>query len=188
MLIYSDLDNTLIDPVVDENGDLVKIFPRPGVQSFLTKLGRDGQPWLLTAASLDHARRALEILKPGSKVFKGIISMEDMVPIQAQVDIIMSKPDLPMAEALNLWSQIKPIAPPGPVFDNLGIGSWAYFLKAAAVGISPKEWIQVEHYGDGHKDHNGLKKAYQDFRHRYPTLLFLGEEKMSPHGRMASLR
>jgi hypothetical protein len=177
MIVYSDLDNTLIDPVTDVFGNIVKIVPRPGVQGFLTKLGRDAQPWLLTAASREHAERALKILQPGSKVFKGIISIEDMSAILEQMDVIRSETGLTNEQKIELWREIKAIAPPGPIFDNMAVGSWAYLLKAAAVGIGPKDWIEVEHYGDGIPDMGGLRKAYQDFRHRYPNLLYLGGVK-----------
>jgi hypothetical protein len=171
MRIWTDLDNTLVNPVTDEAGYVTAILPRPGVQEFLTKLGNDGQLWMLTSATREHAERAMSILHPASKVFRGIVSREDMEPVEEQLSVVLYEPGLSPDERLSLWSDIRPIAPPGPVFDNFPVDSSVFYLKAAAVGIGPDEWIHVEHFGDGRMDRGGLKKAYLDFRKRYPNLI-----------------
>lgn len=180
MLLYTDLDNTLINPVVDRHGNVVKIIPRPGAQEFLTKLSRDGDLLMLTAASREHAKRGLEILKPASRLFKGVISIEDMAPVEEQLDVVFNEPGLTDEQRLRLLRDIRPIAPPGAMFDNYPVGSSIYYLKAGSIGIGPEQWVEVEHFGDGKDDHGGLKKAYADFRRRFPMLLLRLEGKRTP--------
>jgi hypothetical protein len=171
MLIYTDLDNTLVNPVTDPEGNVTAILPRPGVQEFIDKLARDGQLWMLTAAVREHAERAMSILWPASKKFKGVLSREDMAPVEEQLGVVLEEPGLTDEERRNLYREIRPIAPPGAMFDNYPVGSSIYLLKAASIGIKPDQWIEVEHFGDGKMDRGGLKKAYTEFRRRFPFLL-----------------
>lgn len=177
MRIYLDLDHTLVNPVTDKRGNVTAIIRRPGVTEFLEKLSRDGDLWLLTAAERGHAERALSVLWPASKHFRGIITIEDMALIEEQNMVIFQEPGLSNAQRMDLWDEIKPIAPPGVMFDDFPAGSSMYLLKAAAIGIGPDRWIQVEHFSSQHKDKGGLKKAYADFRKRFPHLLYMDGER-----------
>ena len=173
MRIYIDLDNTLVNPVTDITGNVLAILPRPGAEEFLSKLSRDGDIWLLTAASRGHVDRALDVLVPQSRKFRGVISREDMAPIEEQLDVILNDQNLNVDEQVALWNQIRPLYPPGVMFDDYPVGSWMFLLKAASIGIPPEKWIQVEHFGNGKTDNGGLKKAYAEVRKRFPTLLYM---------------
>jgi len=173
MRIYIDLDNTLVNPVTDILGSVLAILPRPGAEEFLSKLSRDGDIWLLTAATRGHANNALDVLAPVSRKFRGIISIEDMEPVKEQLDVILNDQALTVDDQVHLWNQIRPLFPPGVMFDDYPVGSWMYLLKAASLGIPPDKWIQVEHFGNGKADNGGLKKAYAEFRKRFPNLLYM---------------
>ncbi len=166
MLLYVDLDNTLINPVIDKSGNVVDIIPRPHVDWFLKKLAKNGSPWLLTAASRLHAERALKVIGSMSGVFKGLISIEDMSEIEDQLDAIRLNSGLSRDEKWAEWNKIRPIAPPGIMFDDYPVGSGIFMLKAAAIGIGADDWVKVDHYGDGEEDRDGLKKAYAEFKRR----------------------
>lgn len=173
MRLYLDLDNTLVNPITDLKGNVTGIIPRPGAEEFITKLSRDGDLYLLTAAQRKHADKALSLLWPASRLFKGIYSIEDMGPVVEQLEVIAEDPDLTPDEQIRLWSDIKPLFPPGVMFDDYAVGSWMYLLKAASIGIGPDRWIEVEHFGNGAPDQDGLRKAYKDFRKRFPNLIYM---------------
>lgn len=172
--IYLDLDNTLINPVQDLKGNVTRIVPRPHVDWFLNKMSKEGELWLLTAAERRHAKRGMEALRPGSHHFRGVISIENMKPIEEQLEIISETPGLSMDNAFELWKTIPPISTPGIMFDDFEVGSSMYYLKAAAIGIGPEQWVQVEHFSSKQPDRNGLKKAYDIFKARFPSRSVLG--------------
>lgn len=176
MRLYSDLDNTLIWNVTDQEGNVTAMLPRPGVGSFLEKLSRDGELWMLTAADPSHAERAMSVLHPYSKLFKGVLTRRDMEPVWEQLDIIFNDPLLDLETRWHLWGEVKPIAPRGVMFDDYPVGSGMFALKAASIGIGPDEWIEVEHFGEDKPDRGGLRKAYAEFRRRFPTMMMSGRK------------
>jgi hypothetical protein len=169
MRIYLDLDETLIANVVDSTGNVVQIIPRPGVGWFLRTMAQHGSLWLLTAAHSSHAKRALRKLGPEAKLFKGILTREDMEPIEEQIAVVLKTPGLTDEQRLDLWEEIKPIARPGIMFDDFPVGSSMWAMKSKAIGTSPDEekWIQVESYFPGKADRQGLKRAYAEFVSRF---------------------
>lgn len=176
MRIYVDLDHTLVNPVVDEEFpyEVVDIIPRPGAYEFLTRLRKHGEPWLLTASERRHAARALEVLGPAAERFAGVLSREDLWPVEAQIHVVESAV-VEDHERAALWKLIEPVAPPGPVFDDFPVGSPMYLLKSYAVGIGPERWIQVEPFVEGFPDRGGLAKAYNEFIRRfYPSAPRMG--------------
>lgn len=169
MRIYSDLDNTLIYPITDRDGYVTAILPRPGVGEFLKKLSSEGELWMLTAAQKGHAERALSVLWPHSKAFKGVITIENMEPIFEQVNVIFREPGLSDEQRWDLWSEIPPLFPSGVVFDDYPADSGMFALKAGAVGIDRDRWVKVDFFGENHPDNGGLRKAYSDFKKRFPA-------------------
>jgi NLI interacting factor-like phosphatase len=167
MRIYLDLDETLIGNVVDPAGNVLEIYPRPGARWFIRTMANHGDVWMLTAAAQEHAKRALRKLSPESRLFRGVISREDLEPIEKQIDIVLGTPGLSEEDRLELWEQIKPIAPPGVIFDDFPVGSKMYAMKSKAVGIDDSRWIQVDPYVPGIPDHQGLKRAYSEFLQRF---------------------
>ena len=168
MRLYVDLDETLIANVVRGN-DVVDILPRPGVGWFLRTLAQHGDLWLLTAAHSSHAERALKKIGIGAKRFKGILTREDLEPVQEQIAVVLETPGLTDDQRLALWNDIKPIANPGIMFDDFPVGSPMWAMKSKAIGISEQEdkWIQVEPYYPGKLDRQGLKNAYSEFVARF---------------------
>ncbi|MBF0122344.1 MAG: CpaF family protein, partial [Candidatus Omnitrophica bacterium] len=81
-----------------------------------------------------------------------IITIEDMALIEEQDRVVFQEPGLSDAQRMELWNEIKPISPPGVMFDDYPVGSSMYLLKAAAIGIGPDRWIQVEHFSREYKD------------------------------------
>ena len=176
MRLYVDLDGTLIRNVVAPNGNVVEMIPRPGVESFLQKLSKDGDLWMLTAADPSHAERAMKVLYPSSKLFKGVLTRRDMEPVREQLEVIFDEPLLNEETRWHLWGEVKPIAPPGIMFDDYPVGSGMFALKAASIGIGPDEWVEVEQFDENKPDRRGLKKAYMEFRNRFPNLMMSGRK------------
>lgn len=174
MRIYTDLDETLIANVLDGDGNSVDIIPRPGVSWFLRTLSQHGSLWLITYATMPHVRQAFKKLGADSKLFRGIISRETMVPVEEQIKVVLETPGLSEDEQFALWNQIKPIAKPGVVFDDFPIMSSLGALKSKSVGITDDKWIQVAPYLPGTPDRQGLKRAFSEFVARFgnqgPTL------------------
>ena len=166
MRIYCDLDNVLIHPVVDPKGNVVKIHPRPEADWFLSNLAQHGEVVLLTASSGDHPVRALRKLGKAASHLSGVITREDLVPIEEQIKVVQEA-DVDAATRRELWSQIQPIAPPGVIFDDYPVGSGMFVLKATAVGIGPEGWIQVDAYDPRKTDRGGLRRAYREFLRRF---------------------
>lgn len=169
--IYVDLDNVLVRSVM--GGPFmhygVQIVPRPDAEWFLRKLAGHGEPWLLTASSGDHPRRALRALGPSAlRHFSGLITREDLAIVEAQIQVVLTA-RVDESERRGLWSLIDPIAPPGFVFDDFPVGSDVFALKATAVGIGPERWIQVESFDTENPDRGGLRKAYAEFCSRLGT-------------------
>lgn len=173
MRIYLDLDETLIGNLVDPDGNVREIFPRPGAAWFIRTMSHHGDVWLLTAAAKEHAKRALRKLGPEAKRFKGIITREDLEPIEEQLDVVLKSPGISDEVRMELWDQIKPIAKPGIMFDDFPVGSKMYVMKSKAIGINEDHWIQVEGYYPGSPDRQGLRHAYSEFVSRFGDQGFL---------------
>lgn len=166
MRIYVDLDETLIANVVRGN-QVVEILPRPGVGWFLRTLSQHGDLWLLTAAHSSHAKRALKKIGNEAKRFKGIITREDMEPVEEQIAVVLETPGLTDEQRRALWNEIKPIAKPGIMFDDFPVGSPLWAMKSKSIGIDENKWIQVDPYYPGQVDRQGLKNAYSEFVARF---------------------
>lgn len=166
MRIYVDLDETLIANVV-RGGEVVDILPRPGVGWFLRTLSQHGDLWLLTAAHSSHAKRALKKIGPDAKRFKGILTREDMEPVEEQIAVVLETHGLTNEQRMALWEEIKPIAIPGVMFDDFPVGSALWAMKSKSIGIDESKWIQVEPYYPGKADRQGLKNAYSEFVARF---------------------
>lgn len=167
MRLYVDLDETLIANVINDEGDVVNIIPRPGVQWFLRMLALHGDLWLLTAANELHARRALYLLGPESKLFKGMITREMMKPVEEQIVMIRNAEGLTDEQRQDLLLLIKPIAKPGVMFDDFPVGSDVWAMKSRTIGIDESKWIQVEPFYYLEPERQGLKKAYSEFVARF---------------------
>jgi len=168
MRIYCDLDNVLVHPVLGGplKDQVIRIVPRPNADWFLRKLAGQGDVWLLTASCCGHPGRALRVLGPSTNVLSGVISREHLAPVEEQIRVVQEA-GVGEQERRELWSLIRPIAPPGVVFDDFPVGSDMFLLKATAVGIGPEHWVQVEHFGEGRPDNGGLRRAYAEFRRRF---------------------
>lgn len=171
MRLYCDLDNVLVNPVMGGPlmQDVVRIVPRPDAEWFLRKLARHGELWLLTASYGGHPARAIRALGPAAaRHFSGFITREDLAPVEAQIRVVQSAP-VDERERTELWSLVRPLVPPGVVFDDYPVGSDIFVLKATAAGIGPEHWIQVEAFSDDSPDRGGLRRAYAEFRRRFGT-------------------
>lgn len=164
--IYVDLDSTLIDSDVDDAGDVIKIHPRPGVGRFLEKLSRHGDLFLLTHAMRPHVKNAFRVVGKPMKLFRGVISREDMEPIIEQIEYLVRDPRLTMEERGMLYQEIQPLMPRGYVFDDQPVGSELYLIKSAAVGARPGDWIQVKAFKRGATSGHELERAYQEYLRR----------------------
>lgn len=164
--IYVDLDDTLITSVTDGDGDVIEIVPRPGVNSFLGKLSRHGNLFLLTHAMTPHVDDAFRALGSVTRMFTGVISRETMEPVIEQVDYLLENPDLTADQKLALYNEIVPIVPRGVVFDDQPVGSQLYLYKAASVGASPEDWIQVPPFKLTTRRDRHLEGAYREYRMR----------------------
>lgn len=178
MRLYSDLDETLIGNVVNENGQIERIIPRPHAQWFIKTLASQGDLWLLTLGTRDHAEDAMRVLRPASRLFRGMITREDMVPVEDQLLVIFDTPGLTMFDQETLLNEVKPIAPPGIVFDDYSFGSAIGLLKSKSVGIDSQHWIRVEAFGPGKPDRDGLKKGYEKYSQRFPAAVMMGRRKV----------
>lgn len=163
MILYVDLDETLVANLFDG-----RIIPRPGAKGFLSDLSRHGDLVLLTASARSHASEALGTLGPAARLFRSIVTREDLAPIAAQIEVIETA-DVPEAGKAELYESVPPILPPGYVFDDFGVGSWVYALKGLATGTPPERWIGVDQFTYKHPDRGGLRKAYREFRKREAT-------------------
>jgi hypothetical protein len=168
--IYSDMDNVLVAPILDPaTGDAIDLIVRPGVDEFLGNLSRYGDLCLLTAASAAWTRKVFQRIGPIVRLFKEVVTREDMVPISKQIEIVEKSPGLTDTDRQELYREIKPILPPGVIFDDFPVGSPMYKLKGFATGIvylNPSLWVQVEEFSQDGVDYAGLEKAYQEFKKR----------------------
>lgn len=167
MRIYTDLDETLIGNVHGPDEQVIDIIPRPGVQWFLRTLSNHGSLWLITWANSAHAEQALRKLGRDARLFKGVITREDMKPVQEQLEVVLETPGLTDEQRLTLWHEIKPIEKPGIIFDDFPVGSSLWAIKSKAIGIGEDKWIQVDPYYAGQPDNQGLKRAYSEFVARF---------------------
>lgn len=168
---YIDMDETLLTGVETVSGLMPRV--RPDAGWFLRTMSTHCDLWLLTRASRAWAEEGLRAIGPTASVFIGMISHEDLLPIEEQVDVI-SKSGLSEAEAVALLREIPPIAPPGVIFDDFPVGSWIYWIKALAVGVGDDQWIQVEEFSKGSPDRGGLRKAYLEFKRRFARRPMVG--------------
>lgn len=166
MRIYTDLDETLIANVTG-GGEVVDIIPRPGMQWFLKTLAQHGDLWLLTKGNMPHVKQAFRKMGKVTRLFKGVISYETMLPIEEQIEVVVQTPGLTYEQRLELWESIPPIAPPGVHFDDYSFDSPIGALKSKTIGIGPDKWIEVDPYLPGQADRQGLKAAYSEFVGRF---------------------
>lgn len=164
--IYVDLDATLIDSDVDSRGNVTQIYPRPGVDKFLKNLSRHGDLFLLTHAMRPHAEEAFRVIGAPTKLFKGVISREDMEPIIEMIGYLVNDPKLTEQERGFLYQEIEPLAPRGYVFDDQPVGSELYLIKSATIGARPSDWIQVKPFNHRSTSSQELKRAYQEYLRR----------------------
>ena len=160
MITYVDLDQTLIYAKEDASHRVVSITVRPGASTFLYQLAKLGDVVLLTHAMRDHAMRGLEAIGPAAKVFRAVLSREDLQPIIDQIEAIDSTPGLRDRDRLQLYREIPPIAPPGFMVDDWEVGSWMFWIKATAIGIRRAQWIHVRRYELYQTNGSALKQAY----------------------------
>lgn len=164
--IYVDLDDTLITSKTDRKGNVVEIFPRPGVDAFLGKLSKHGDLFLLTHATTPHVENAFMALGPITNVFSGIISREVMQPVIDQIDYLLTNYNLTDEERAAAYRSLSPLAPRGFVFDDQPVGSLLYMYKTASIGARPSDWIQVPAFTQPGKRDAHLDRAYQEYRSR----------------------
>jgi hypothetical protein len=165
-LIFVDIDETMISAQMRRGGEL-SITKRPGVDQFIRSLSGHGELYVLSHATRDHVLNALEVIGDSSRSFQGILSREDLKPVIDQLDIIFSEPGLSNLERDRLVMEIPPIAPRGVMFDDFPPKSEMYAIKATALGIDERHWIQVEAFNDLKPDRGGLGKAYQEYLRRF---------------------
>ena len=168
--IYIDLDQTLVAPVFGGSSgkDLLGAEARPDAAWFLEAMARYGDLHLLSWATRGWIRKAFHVLEPSAKLFKGIFSREDLQVVAEQMDIVEKTAGLSDRERLELYRDVRPIAPPGVVFDDFPAGSWMHRVKSLATGtflLGPHLWIQVKSYEAGGPD-GGLREAYEEFQSR----------------------
>jgi hypothetical protein len=165
MILYTDMDETLIGPVRDAvNSDLMTDFViRPGVGEFLKALSGHGDVIVLTAASREWADYVIPKL-PGSRLLKGVVSREDLSPIAEQMAVIEESGATFLKE--ELYREVAPILPTGFMFDDFPIGSEMWRYKSLAAGIPESRWVKVERFTPSIPDRGGLKKAYNEFLKR----------------------
>ena len=164
--LFCDLDETLIASILDDRGNVAEIIPRPGAADFLAKLSKHGDLYLLTYATRPHVRDAFLALGPISKIFKSVISRENMRPIIEQFDIIEKDSRLTDADRELLYGEIQPIFQRGFIFDDQAVGSELYWIKTLAVGASEGDWIRVRAFTDYAVARSGLDRAYAEYRRR----------------------
>jgi len=167
MILYSDLDEVLVSPIrsMPDAEGMVPIVPRPGADRFLADLTQHGDVVLLSHGTQAHVARGIEMLGDGARYLRGVITREDLDPIQAQIDVV-EKSGLPEQTKLDLYQEIPPIFEPGFVFDDFAVGTWMYALKGIATATPPERWIQVEPFMYPKPDRGGLRKAYLEFTRR----------------------
>lgn len=166
--VYVDLDNLLIGPIKDKDGDLVDLEIRPDVDWFLESLGRYGDLYLLTAANRTWAEVALDRLGDTAKRFKGVYTSEDLYSIALILEMI-DRGEFSQRDKEELYGQVMPIIPMGVIFDDYPVGSWMYYFKGLANGIAnlnPEMWIQVEPFVAGQRERGGLRRAFAEFLKR----------------------
>jgi len=166
-LLYTDLDDTIVTSSVDRYGQVLEITPRPGVDQFIRSLSNHGELYVLSHATRDHVLNALEAIGDSSHAFQGILSREDLQPVIEQLEIVASEPGLSERERNRLIMEIPPIAPRGVMFDDFPPRSWMYMIKATALGIDERHWIQVAPFNDLKPDRGGLEKAYREYLRRF---------------------
>lgn len=164
--LFVDLDDTLIASVVDDQGNVTEIVPRPGADDFLIKLSKHGDLYLLTHATRPHVRDAFKALGPISRIFEAVISRENMRPIIEQLEIIDRSADLTDAEREFLYEEIEPIFQKGFIFDDQPVGSELYWIKTLAIGATQDDWIRVRAFTDYAVARSGLDRAYAEYRRR----------------------
>lgn len=166
MKIYVDLDDTLVTSELDFEGDVKKIYPRPGAERFLASVSSHGPVTLLTRADKTHVVRALGRLGPAATSYiKKVLDRRSLEPIEEKLEMIWKAPISDKAKFSSV-ANIKPLFPPGIAFDDQLIGSESYIIKTKAVGIGAENWIEVEPFTLEVPDLDGLKRAYFEFLRR----------------------
>lgn len=158
---YIDMDETLLTGVETTRGLMPRMRPDAGL--FLRMISAHCDLWLLTMASREWAEEGMRAVGPTSSVFVGMITREDLLPIEEQIAVIFNS-GLSEAETKALLGEVQPIALQGVIFDDFPVGSWMYWIKSLAVGIGPEQWMQVDKFSKDHPGRGGLMKAYEKFR------------------------
>jgi len=143
-IFWLDLDNTLISGVQDGPSRIV-VQRRPGARKFVEHLSRLGDVGLCTHGVREHAEESLNTIGMRDR-FSTIICREDLNEV--------------------VPGQGPRLGRPGYMFDDFPVGSWLYDLKATALGIGPDLWIQVDYFGPGSPDKDGLRRAYLELLRR----------------------
>ena len=166
MLLYTDMDETLIGPVRNHvDPDFMSGFVvRPGVGEFLDALSDHGDVVVLTAASREWADHVIPQL-PRFKVIKDVVTREDMIPIAEQIHVIEESGTPPFIRE-ELYREVMPLFPTGFMFDDFPVGSEMWRYKSLAAGIPENRWIRVERFTPELPDRGGLRKAYREFLKR----------------------
>lgn len=164
--IYVDLDDTLVTSEIDPwRGTVRRIYPRRDAADFLNSLSLYGPVTILTRAEVGHAEDALRKLGDAESLVHDVVTLEDLQPVEDQVQAIMEAP-ISNTRKLALLGRIRPILPRGWIFDDQPVASDSYYVKSKATGSYEYDWIRVEPFTLDHPDARGLRKAFLAFEER----------------------
>ena len=168
--IYVDMDETLLSAVVQGppgRQELVGVVVRPGAERFLERLSRHGTLVLLTLGNEVYARWAIDHLGKAADLFSKIVTYEALEGIYEQAKRIARRYPFGSRSAWQAAGAIRPILPPGVVFDDSPPGTDRFFTKTRAVGIPLSWYIQVSPFLPDRPDGRGLDDAYREYLDRF---------------------
>jgi hypothetical protein len=168
--IYVDMDETLLSAVVQGppgQEEIVGVVVRPGAQRFLENLSRHGPLVLLTLGNQPYARWAIDHLGAAAGLFQKLVTYERLERIHEQARRIARRYPFGSRSANQAALAIRPILPPGVVFDDSPVGTDRFFTKIRAVGIPVSWYIQVAPFQPDRPDGRGLEDAYREYLERF---------------------
>src|SRR3990170_128347 len=168
--LYIDLDNTLLYAVLEgfPGHETVKgVVIRPGAQAFLERLSRHGDLSLLTLATGEYAVWAVGQLGPAGGLFRRMLFKEDLDRVETELEFLYRGHPPGTPQWAGRLKAVRPIAPPGIVFDDAPPGDPRYYVKTAAVGVGREAYIQVPPFSREMPDAGGLEKAYREYLARF---------------------